>query len=128
MPKQVTHKDWGSWWDGLRSKSMRAGAESLATNFTALLGTNGVAAMGIPGLADIGMNWKTAILTCVIQFVLRVGLSAALYVQNKPDPDVIVETIDTTHVTKDAMGKVIEQGSSTTVTETVIKKPEEPKV
>lgn len=83
------YKDWSAWWDGLRSKAMRAGAESVATNLTGLIGSNGIANMGIEAFKDMGMNWKTFLLFLVVQFGIRVGLSAALYVQNKPDPDVV---------------------------------------
>lgn len=83
------HLDWSNWWQGLRSKAMKAGAESITTNIGAMLSTNGVASMGIPHLDDIGMNWKTAVATTVIQFSLRVMFAAAQYVANKPDPDMV---------------------------------------
>jgi hypothetical protein len=84
------YQDWAGWWYGMRTKMMQAGAEALVTNITALLGTNGVASMQIPGLTDIGLGWKTALATFVIQFLLRILLAAAIYIQNKPDPDVVV--------------------------------------
>lgn len=114
------YRDWKGWWDGMRSKAFKAGAESLTTNIGALIGTNGVASMGIPGLSDLGMNWKTAIFTCLLQFALRVGYSAALYVQNKPDPDMITETVETTHITRNEAAGTVETGSSKTVTTTPI--------
>ena len=83
------YQDWRGWWEGLRSKMMKAGAEALATNITAMLGTNGVASMGIPGLGDIAMGWKTAVATTLIQFTLRTVLAAVLYIQTKPDPDLV---------------------------------------
>lgn len=89
------YADWKGWFDGLRSKAMKAGAESLATNIGALLSTNGIASMGIPHLQDIGMNWKTALATMVVQFVLRTGFAAAQYIAAKPDPDTITEETET---------------------------------
>lgn len=94
------YKDWSGWWDGLRSKSMRAGAEAITTNLGGLLTTNGLAAT-VPGLSDIGMSWKTAIATTLIQFSVRIVLAAAKYVQDKPDPDVIEETIETGFLKKE---------------------------
>jgi hypothetical protein len=94
------YTDWRGWLDGLRSKAMKAGAESLVTNLSAMLATNGVASMGIPHLQDIGMSWKTALATMFIQFTLRAGLAAAQYVAAKPDPDVVQEEVDTTQITK----------------------------
>lgn len=122
MPTVKKLKDWSAWWDGLRSKAMRAGAESIATNLTGLIGSNGIANMGIDAFKDMGMNWKTFLLFLVVQFGIRVGLSAALYVQNKPDPDVITETIETTHTIKDSDGST-EVGTSKTVTTTPTDKP-----
>ena len=98
--KIIKYKDWSGWWDGLRSKAMKAGAESLATNVTALLATNGVANLGIEGLKDVAMGWKTALATMVIQFSLRTIAAAAQYVAAKPDPDVETEEVDTTTITK----------------------------
>jgi hypothetical protein len=94
------HKDWNGWLDGMRSKVFRAGAEALVTSLTAMFGTNAVANMHIPGFEGIGMTWKTAIASLLIQFVVRVVIAAAMYVQAKPDPDVIVETVETTLTTK----------------------------
>lgn len=120
-------KDWSGWWDGLRSKAMRAGAESVVTNLTALTTTNAIAGMGIDALKDIGMNWKTFLITMALQFLVRVGLSAALYVQNKPDPDIITVTEETTFVTQDAStGVKTGEGSIKTTTTTPVA-PEPPK-
>lgn len=87
------YKDWRNWWDGLCSISIKAGAEALATNFSALLGTNGVAHLGIPGLQDIGLNWKTAIATCLTQFALRTGVAAFKYIAEK-DPEIVTVECD----------------------------------
>ena len=116
----IKKQDWNDWWDGMRSKAMKAGAESLTTNVGALLSTNGLANMKIPGLQDIGMGWKTAIATCLIQFTLRVVFAAAQYVANKPDPDVITETVETVHVRRDAVTGSVETGTSKTTTITPI--------
>jgi hypothetical protein len=75
------YQDWSGWWFGLRTKAMEAGATSIAT----LLGTNGVAAMNIPGLNDVGLNWKTAL----AQFVAHTLLAAANYIRTKPAPDLV---------------------------------------
>jgi hypothetical protein len=88
-------RDWSSWWDGLRSKAMQAGAESVAMNLTAMLGSNGVASM-IPALHDYALSWKTALVTTASQFVLRTILAASKYVAEKPDADVVVEETTTT--------------------------------
>jgi hypothetical protein len=114
-------KDWSGWWDGLRSKSFKAGAEAISTNVTAMLGTNGVASMGIPGLTDIGLGWKTAVATTLIQFSLRVVAAAAQYVKDRPDPDVITETVETAHFSKSADGSVESGGSKKTTTTPVTK-------
>ncbi|HWH79141.1 MAG TPA: hypothetical protein VNT76_17285 [Candidatus Binatus sp.] len=82
-------KDWSSWWDGLRSVIMRTGATAILTQLTTLVGTNSVANMKIPGLADIGIGWKTALASLGIQFVIHTAIAAAKYVQDKPDPDII---------------------------------------
>lgn len=75
--------------------------------------------MGIPGLADIGMGWKTAIATTLIQFTLRVVAAASMYVRDKPDPDVITETVQTEHINRDSVtGVITETGNSKTVTTT----------
>jgi len=115
----IKHKDWSGWWDGVRSKMMKAGAEALSTNLTALLGTNGVDALNIPGLDGIGMSWKTAVATMLIQFVLRSAKAGSDYIRDNPDPAVITETVETTHITKDSVGTT-EIGSSKTTTTTPV--------
>lgn len=94
------YKDWSGWWDGLRSCVMRTGATAIVTQLTALIGTNGVAHLGIPGLTDIGINYKTALAQLLIQFAIHTALAASTYVMNKPDPDVITETCETTVTSK----------------------------
>lgn len=111
--KKIT--DWRGWLEGMRSKAFKAGAESLTTNIGALFTTNGLANMKVPGLEGIGMGWKTAIATCLIQFSLRVIFAAAQYVANKPDPDVITEILDTTHISRNPDTGSVEVGMSTTV-------------
>lgn len=100
MPKIHKYRDWSGWWDGMRSKALKAGAEAIGTNATALLGTNGVASMQIPGLTDIGMGWKTALATMVIQFTLRVIVAGAAYIQAQPEPELITEVTDTQQIAK----------------------------
>lgn len=124
MSQVIKKADWRDWWDGMRSKAMKAGAESLTTNIGALFTTNGLANMQIPGLSDIGMSWKTAIATCLIQFTLRVVYAAAQYVSQKPDPDVITETVETQHFTRNpSTGAITGVGSSISVTTTPVDKP-----
>lgn len=100
MPKIHKYRDWSGWWDGMRAKALKAGAEAIGTSATALLGTNGVASMQIPGLTDIGMGWKTALATMFIQFSLRVVAAGAAYVQAQPEPELITEVTDTQQITK----------------------------
>ena len=92
MPPLKKLKDWKGWWDGLRSKAMRAGGESISANVGALLATNGIASMA-PSLGDIALSWKAFLATTLIQFALRVTLAAAEYVKTKPDPDPIDENV-----------------------------------
>ena len=80
--------------------------------------------MGIPGLEDIGLNWKQAVGTTIASFVIRVFFAAATYVAKKPDPDVITETVETTHFAKDEAG-VVSGGSSKTVTTTPVEPPKQ---
>lgn len=94
------YTDWGGWWDGMRSKAMKAGAESITTNLGALISTNAVANMGIDALKDMGMNWKTFLFTMLIQFLVRVIFAAAQYIASKPDPDVVTQTEETQIITK----------------------------
>lgn len=82
------HKDWRGWWDGLRSKAMKAGAEAIVTNLSGLIATNGVAST-VPAFHAVAMTWETAVATTCIQFAIRVVVAAATYVQSKPDPDTI---------------------------------------
>lgn len=93
------YKDWRGWWDGLRSKAMKAGAEAIVTNVSGLFLTNGVAAT-IPALHPVGMSWETAVATTLVQFIVRIVVAAATYIQNKPDPDIVEEELKTEFVTK----------------------------
>ena len=92
--KQYT--DWRGWWDGMRSKAMKAGAEAITTQLGAWFTTNAVATLPVDALHGVGLNYKTA-----------------LYVQQKPDPDVV--TIDTTFTKQTPDGTTIKQSSSTTI-------------
>lgn len=110
-------RDWSSWWDGLRTQSVKAGATSLVTNLTLFMSTNAVAALPIDALKTSGENWKTLCIGLVAQFGLHTLLAAAQYIQNNPDAQIITETVDTQHIVRDAKtGIVTEAGSSTTVT------------
>jgi hypothetical protein len=75
------YKDWSGWLVGLRTNVLKAGATSLMT----MLGSNAVAQL--PGLGDVSLNWKGA----VVQFLIHVVVAAASYVQAKPDADVVTE-------------------------------------
>lgn len=105
-----TFRDWRSWRAGLRSCVLRAGATAVSTQLTAFGGTN--AAASIPGLQGIGMNWKTAVVTLIIQFCFHCLYAAASYIQSNPDAQVVTETTDTTTFTKDS----VTQRSTTTTT------------
>ncbi len=113
------YTDWRSWWEGLRSCMMRAGATAIFTQLSAFLGTNGVASLDIPGLDGIAMKWKTALVTLVIQFLIHTGIASAKYIQDN-QPKVITETTDTTFVSKDSAGVTVSQSSKTVTTTPVL--------
>ena len=119
------YKDWGTWWDGLRTASLKAGATSIVTNLSVLVTTNTVSSLNIPGIQNVGENWKTFLIGLLFQFLLHTAYAAAIYVQNKPDADVVVETVETTHVTKDELTGATTLGSSKTTTVTPVQ-PTEP--
>lgn len=108
------YRDWRDWFDGLRSKAMQAGAESLVTNIGAMIGSNGVASM-IPSMNGFVLTWKAAVVTTASQFFIRTVFAAAKYIAAKPDPDVIEENIETTFTSKDpTTGTVVIQTSKQT--------------
>jgi hypothetical protein len=111
-----TLKDWSSWRDGLRSCVMRAAATSVVTQLTTLMGTNAVSSMNIPGLQNIALQWKTALVALVVQFLFHSLFAAASYIQNNPDPPTVTETVDTTFQAKAADGSTVAQKSTTTTT------------
>lgn len=84
--------NWSAWWDGLRSKAMKAGAEAFTTQVGAWMATNSAATLPIEALHGIALSWKAALVALFVQFAVRVFYAAALYVQNKPDPDIETET------------------------------------
>ena len=88
-------KDWKSWRDGLRSCVVRAGATAITTQLTSWCGTNAVATLPYESFKNIGMNWKTALISLVVQFVFHCLFAAASYIQQNPDAQVITETVDT---------------------------------
>lgn len=112
-------KDWPSWWDGLRTSMIKAGATSLVTNLTVFTTTNTVNSMGIPGLANSGENWRTLCIGLIAQFGLHTIYAAATYIQANPDAQVVTEVIDTTHIVKNDDGSTLETGASTTTKTTV---------
>ena len=115
-------KDWSSWWDGLRTSMMKAGATSVTTNLTVFMTTNGVSSLNIPGMTNTGEGWRTALIALVAQFLLHTIYAAALYVQNNPDAQTI--TIDTTFTSKNQKtGVEVTQASTTTTTTPVDKTP-----
>lgn len=80
------------WLFGLWDSAIPAGATAVVT----LLTTNGVAATFGGVVADMGMNWKQA----CSQIVIHMILAAAKYLQTKPRPQVVEETIQTTFTEK----------------------------
>lgn len=118
------YKDWRSWWDGLRTAALKAGATSVVTNLSVLMTTNAVSSMNIPGIQNVGENWKTFLIGLLFQFAIHTAYATALYVQNKPDADIVTVTEDTTHIKRDAeTGVVTEAGSSKTTTITPVQPP-----
>jgi len=113
-------KDWSGWLDGLRTSAIKAGATSVVTNLTVFTTTNTVSSMNIPGIQNTGEHWKSALIGLVAQFLLHTVYAAAVYVQANPDAQVVTETCETTHITKDQTGAVTEVGSSKTVTTTPV--------
>jgi len=101
------YTDWRSWWDGLRTNLLKC----IGTTGLAYLGTNAVQGMGAPG---VGLNWKQA----GAFFGVHIAFEVFGYMQ-KVQPEVITETIDTAHFTKDAAGNV-SGGTSQTVTTTPV--------
>lgn len=112
--KQYT--DWRSWLDGLIDASVPAGATAVITVLT----TNGIDNLGLHGVAE---GWKTA----VAQILIQMGVGAANYIQKKPRPSVITETVDTTFTAKTPAGGTVVQSSSTTTTTPVDQPPSAPK-
>ena len=99
--------DWGSWWDGLRNNLLKC----LGTSGTAWLGSNGIAASGIPGLDNIGLNWKQGL------GVLAIHLLSETFAYIKDNqPKVVVETVETTYTSKSSDGTNVNQGSKTVTT------------
>lgn len=117
----LKYNDWRSWLAGLRSCVMRAGATAITTQLTAWFGSNAISTLPISWVKDIGLSWKTAIITLVAQFFFHCLFAAASYIQNNPDPPQITETVDTTHISRDPQtGQVTEAGTSKTVTTTPV--------
>ena len=84
--------DWRGWLAGLVDAAIPAGATAVIT----LLGTNGVAATFGGAVADMGMNWKQSLAQVGIHMIL----AAAKYLQTKPRPVTVEETVETTFIEK----------------------------
>lgn len=84
--------DWRGWLAGLWDSVIPAGMTVIIT----MLGSNGIAATIGGPLADIGMNWKQALL----QVGAHMGVAAATYLKTKPRPIVVEETVQTTFTEK----------------------------
>jgi len=112
-------KDWSSWWEGLRTSMIKAGATSVVTNLTVFTTTNTVNSIGIPGFSDSGEHWKTALIGLCAQFILHTVYAAATYVQANPDAQVVTEETNTTHIVKNDDGSTLETGASKTIKTTV---------
>lgn len=82
------YRDWRGWLDGMRSKVMKATGEAVVAQTAAYTGTN---LLKEAGINDVAMTIKVAIVAALSQIFIRVITSAAQYVANKPDPDVVVE-------------------------------------
>ena len=109
MVKKVT--DWSSWFQGLRKNLFKC----IGTTGSSWLGSNAIASAGIPGLGNIGLNWKQAIGL----FGVHIGIEVFAYMKNV-QPQVITETTETTHVVRDPLLGTIETGTSKTTTTTPI--------
>lgn len=102
------YTDWSSWWDGLRTNLIKC----VGTTGLAYLGTNAIQGMGATGF---GISWKQALGF----FGIHIAFEVFGYMQ-KVQPQVITETVETQHVTRDQAG-IVEAGSSKTTTTTPIK-------
>ena len=100
------YTDWSGWWDGLRTNLIKC----IGTTGTSWLGSNAIATAGIPGLSNIGLNWKQAIGL----FAVHIGIEVFAYMKNN-QPQVITQTVDTTFASKNPMtGAEVKQSSTTT--------------
>jgi hypothetical protein len=109
------YTDWSNWFLGLRQNLLKC----IGTTGTTWLGTNAATAAGIP---IIGITWKQA---CVM-FGVHIGFEVFSYLQ-KVQPEVIVETIETQHITRtDASGGSVETGQTKTTTTTTPVEPKQP--
>ena len=116
-------KDWKTWWDGLRTAALKAGATSITTNLAVLASTNTVSNMGIPGFTHVGEGIKTFLVGLLAQFALHTVYAIAQYVQANPDAATITQEVNTAMFTKDPKGNVTQQTSSTT---TIVEPPKTP--
>lgn len=114
------YRDWSTWWDGLRTSMVKAGATSIVTNLTVLVSSNTVNSFGIPGMQNSGESLKTFLIGLIGQFLLHTAFAAAQYVQSNPNAKLITQQVDTTFTSKNPVtGSEVKQ-SSTTITTTPV--------
>lgn len=87
------YTDWGTWWIGLRTNLIKC----IGTTGTSWAGSNILAGSGMPGISNLGLNWKQA----VGLFAVHIALETFAYMKAN-QPAVISEEINTvtTTVTK----------------------------
>lgn len=85
------YTDWRSWWEGLRTNLFKC----IGTTGTSWLGSNAIASAGVPGLGNIGLNWKQA----VGLFAVHIGLEIFSYLKDN-QPKVITEETNTEIIKK----------------------------
>jgi len=107
------YTDWRTWWDGLRTNLIKC----VGTTGLAWLGSNGLSVSGIPFTSKIGLDWRQA----AGFFLVHIGIEVFTYFKAN-QPQVITETVDTSHFSKDAAGNV-SVGTSQTVTTTPVQPP-----
>lgn len=84
------YTDWNSWLIGLRTNLIKC----IGTTGTSWLGSNAIAAAGIPGLTNLGLNWKQALGL----FAVHIGMETFAYMKAN-QPAVISEEVTTISTT-----------------------------
>lgn len=105
------YTDWRNWLNGIIDSAVPAGA----TAFLTLVSTNGLAQLG-GAFSGIGMSWKTFL----AQIIIHMAIAVAKYIQAKPRPDTITETVETAFNVKKPDGTTVEQSSTTKTTTPVV--------